>query len=210
MTLIVPFFAGLVAALVGVLPPGLINMTVAKVRLTDGLKRAMVFTLGALMVIAVQTYVSLLFARYISLHNEVVTTLRAIGFIVFVLLTFYFFFFAKKPDLNNRRIELKSKRSRFFLGMLISGLNVLPIPYYVFVSVNLASSGYFDFQLAQEISLVLGVITGSFLVFNGYMIFIHHLQSKTDFFIKNMNRMIGSITALVALLTFWNILKQDG
>ena len=94
--------------------------------------------------------------------------------------------------------------------MLISGLNVLPIPYYVFVSVNLASSGYFDFQFAQEISLVLGVITGSFLVFNGYMIFIHHLQSKTDFFIKNMNRMIGSITALVALLTFWNILKQDG
>lgn len=210
MTLFVPFFAGLVAALVGVLPPGLINMTVAKVRLTDGLKRAMVFTLGALVVIAVQTYVSLLFARYIRLHNEVVTTLRAIGFIVFVLLTFYFFFFAKKPDLNNRRIELKSKRSRFFLGMLISGLNVLPIPYYVFVSVNLASSGYFDFQFAQEISLVLGVITGSFLVFNGYMIFIHHLQSKTDFFIKNMNRMIGSITALVALLTFWNILKQDG
>ncbi len=128
MILIIPFFTGLVAAIVGVLPPGLINMTVAKVRLTDGLKRAMVFVMGALIVIAIQTYVSVLCARYISQHQEIVTTLRSIGLIVFVVLTFYFFFFAKKPTLQDNRIQLKSKRSRFFMGMLISALNLLPIP----------------------------------------------------------------------------------
>ncbi len=207
MTLIIPFFTGLVAAIVGVLPPGLINMTVAKVRLTDGLKRAMVFVMGALIVIAIQTYVSVLCARYISQHQEIVTTLRSIGLIVFVVLTFYFFFFAKKPTLQDNRIQLKSKRSRFFMGMLISALNLLPIPYYVVISVSLASSGYFDFTIGQETSLVLGVVTGSFLVFYGYMLFINHMQSKSDFFLKNMNRMIGSITALVALLTLWTILK---
>ena len=207
MTLLIPFFTGMVAAIVGVLPPGLINMTVAKVRLTDGLKRAMVFALGALVVIAIQTYVSVLFARYISQHHEVVTTLRKIGLILFAVLSCYFFFFASKPDLSDRRIQLKSKRSRFFMGMLISGLNLLPIPYYVVISLSLASSGHFDFSIAQEISLVIGVLTGSFLVFNGYMIFMSHMQSKTDFFLKNMNRIIGSITGLVALLTLWNILK---
>lgn len=207
MTLFIPFLTGLVAAIVGVLPPGLINMTVAKVRLTDGLKRAMIFVLGALLVIAIQTYVSVLCALYISQHQEIVTTLRLIGLIVFVVLTLYFFFFAKKPDLNDNRIQLKSKRSRFFMGMLISALNLLPVPYYVVISVTLASYGYFDFSWGQEVSLVVGVVAGSFLVFYSYMIFVAHLKSKTDFFLQYMNRMIGSITAIVALLTLWNILK---
>ncbi|MFM2228921.1 MAG: hypothetical protein RL607_179 [Bacteroidota bacterium] len=207
MTVFIPFLTGLVAAIVGVLPPGLINMTVAKVRLTDGLKRAMVFVFGALLVIAIQTYISVLCARYISQHQEIVTTLRIIGLLVFVVLTLYFFFFAKKPDLNDNRIQLKSKRSRFFMGMLISALNLLPVPYYVVISVTLASYGYFDFSIAQEISLVVGVVAGSFFVFYGYMIFVSHLKSKTDFFLNYMNRMIGSITALVALITLWNILN---
>lgn len=207
MTLFIPFLTGLVAAIVGVLPPGLINMTVAKVRLTDGLKRALIFVLGALLVIAIQTYVSVLCARYISQHQEIVTTLRMIGLVVFVLLTLYFFFFAKKPSIKDNHIPLKSKRSRFFMGMLISAINLLPIPYYVVISVTLASYGYFGFSWAQEISLVVGVIAGSFFVFYGYMIFVSHLKSKTDFFLQYMNRMMGFITALVAIITLCNILK---
>ena len=208
MTVFIPFFTGLIAAIVGVLPPGLINMTVAKVRLTDGIKRALFFASGALLVIAVQTYVSVVFARYISQHDEVVATLRTIGLVVFGVLTLYFFFWAKKPTLaGSDRIQLKSKRSRFFMGMLISALNLLPIPYYVVISVTLASYGYFDFSLAQELSLVAGVTLGSFLVFYLYILFISHLKSKTDWVLRYMNRIIGTITGLVALLTLWNLLR---
>ncbi|WP_297515888.1 LysE family transporter [Flavobacterium sp.] len=208
MTVFIPFFTGLIAAIVGVLPPGLINMTVAKVRLTDGIKRALIFVSGSLLVIAIQTYVSVVFARYISQHDEVVATLRTIGLVVFGVLTLYFFFWAKKPTLaGSDRIQLKSKRSRFFMGMLISALNLLPIPYYVVISVTLASYDYFDFSLAQELSLVAGVTSGSFLVFYLYMLFISHLKSKTDWVLRYMNRIIGTITGLVALLTLWNLLR---
>ncbi|MEY4913387.1 MAG: hypothetical protein RL025_1214 [Bacteroidota bacterium] len=33
------------------------------------------------------------------------------------------------------------------------------------------------------------------------------LENKTDFFMKNMNKIIGSITGLVALLTLFNIIN---
>jgi len=36
MNLFLPFFFGFLAAVVGVIPPGLINMTAAKVSLVDG------------------------------------------------------------------------------------------------------------------------------------------------------------------------------
>ena len=76
MSLLLPFLSGFLAAVIGIFPPGLINMTAAKVSVTDGRKRAMVFVLGALLIILIQTYISVLFAQYINHHSDVIILLR--------------------------------------------------------------------------------------------------------------------------------------
>ena len=208
MTLILPFLSGFLAAIVGVFPPGLINMTAAKVGVTDGRKRAMVFVLGALIIIFIQTYISVLFAQYINKHESVVVLLREIGLVIFTVISIYFLFFASKPkpiDTNNK-MQLKSKKNRFFMGMLISAINFFPIPYYVLVSVTLASFNIFTFNELSIYSLVFGVVLGSFSVFYCYVVFFDKLKTRTDFFIKNMNSLIGIITGIVALFTLFNVL----
>jgi threonine/homoserine/homoserine lactone efflux protein len=208
MTFIIPFFSGFLAAIVGIFPPGLINMTAAKVSVTDGRRRALVFVFGALIVIFIQTYISVLFAQYINKNIEIVILLREIGLAIFTLLSLYFLFFAKepKPILNKNKIQLKSKRSRFFMGMLISAINFFPIPYYVLVSVTLASYNFFTFNNLSIYSLVTGVVIGSFSVFYCYVVFFEKLKSKTDYFIRNMNSIIGIITGIVAIITLLNVL----
>ena len=147
MNIITPLFFGFITALVGVFPPGLINMTAAKISTEDGKNRALLFTAGALVVVFFQTLVALIFARYIADHQEVVILLREIGFGVFAILTIYFFWIAKKPKKKEQKeLKIKSKKSRFFLGMFISTINFLPVPYYVFASISLASFGYFTFN----------------------------------------------------------------
>lgn len=209
MSIILPFLSGFLAAVIGIFPPGLINMTAAKVSITDGRRRALVFVLGALLIILVQTYVSVLFARYINNHQEVVLLLREIGFGIFTLISIYFLVFAQKPkkQLTKETIQLKSKRSRFFMGMLISGINFFPIPYYVLVSITLASYNLLTFDLLSIYSLVLGVVVGSFLVFYCYVVFFEKMKAKTDYFVKNMNTIIGLVTGFVAILTLVNILN---
>ncbi|HPW98676.1 MAG TPA: LysE family transporter [Flavobacterium sp.] len=208
MTFIIPFFSGFLAAIVGIFPPGLINMTAAKVSVTDGRRRALVFVFGALIVIFIQTYISVLFAQYINKNIEIVILLREIGLAIFTLLSLYFLFFAKepKPILNKNKIQLKSKRSRFFMGMLISAINFFPIPYYVLVSITLASYKVFTFTNLSIYSLVSGVVIGSFSVFYCYVVFFEKLKTKTDYFIKNMNSIIGIITGIVAVITLINVL----
>ncbi|WNM19904.1 LysE family translocator [Flavobacterium capsici] len=208
MSIITSFFFGLISAIIGIFPPGLINMTAAKVSVTDGRKRAMVFVLGALIVIFIQTYISVLFAQYINNHNDVVILLREIGLAIFTVISIYFLFFAKepKPILNKKKIQLKSKRSRFFMGMLISAINFFPIPYYVLVSVTLASFKLFTFNDLSIYSLVTGVVIGSFSVFYCYVVFFEKLKTKTDYFIRNMNSIIGIITGIVAIITLLNVL----
>ncbi|TGD58424.1 lysine transporter LysE [Flavobacterium humi] len=208
MGFILPLFLGFITATIGIFPPGLINMTAAKISVQDGKTRAMLFTSGALVVIFFQTLLALVFARYIDAHQEVVILLREIGFGIFSVLTLYFFFLAKGPKKQvKEEIKIKSKKSRFFLGMLISAINFFPIPYYVFVSVGLASFGYFSFHSAAIYTFVIGVVFGSFAVFYAYIAFFKKIESKTDFIIRNMNTIIGSITGLVSALTLYNIIK---
>ena len=209
MTFFLSFLSGFVASIIGIFPPGLINMTAAKTSIIDGRNRAMLFVLGALIVIFFQTYISIIFAQYINNHHEIVILLREIGFFIFSALAIYFLIFAKKPKMEQKEksLQIKSKKSRFFIGMLISAINFFPIPYYVFVSVTLASYKFFSFDAVSIFSFAAGTVIGSFAVFYCYVVFFNKMKSKTDFFVKNMNFIIGIITAIIALITLINILK---
>lgn len=208
MNTITPFLFGFLIASIGILPPGLINMTAAKTSLKYGKNRAFMFVFGALIVIFFQTLVALVFARYIDSHIEIALLLREIGFFVFSVLTFYFFWISKKSQNSFQDdIKIKSKKSRFFLGMFISAINFFPIPYYVFVSITLASFGYFTFSEISIYSFTSGAVFGSFLVFYGYISFFKNIETKTTFMSQNMNKIIGFITGFVAFTSFIYIIR---
>jgi hypothetical protein len=174
-----------------------------------GNNRALMFVFGALIVIFFQTLVALIFARYIDSHQQIGLLLREIGFVIFSFLTVYFLIIAKKPANNiQRSIKIKSKKSRFFLGMLLSAINFFPIPYYVFVSISLASFGYFSFDESSIYWFASGVVLGSFLVFYAYITFFKNMESKTTFITKNINTIIGSITGFVALMSLVYIVRS--
>jgi len=208
MSIFVPFISGFIASVIGVLPPGLINLTAAKVSLTDGKKRAMMFVFGALFVIFYQTYISVIFAQYINSHQDIIVLLRKIELVIFIGISIYYLFFVKNPNLHpDEEFHLKSKRNRFFMGMLISAINFFPIPYYVLVSISLANYDLFIFDTLSIYSLVFGVVAGSFSVFYLYILFFNKMKTKADYFVNNMNKIIGIITGLIAFITLFNVLK---
>jgi len=208
MTYLVPLISGFIAAAIGTIPPGLLNMTAAKIKMKEGRKNALSFVIGAVLIIFFQAYIAVLFARVIDNRPDVVILLREAGFIIFSILTIYFLFFAKEPKAKKKtKIKKSSKKSRFFLGMLLSGLNFFPIPYYVVVSVTLASYHLFVFENTIILTFVLGSVIGAFAILYSYIAFFGRIEKKTDYFMRNMNTIIGSITGLVALATLFNILN---
>jgi threonine/homoserine/homoserine lactone efflux protein len=207
MIKILPFFLGFFTAAIGIAIPGLINMTAAKVSIRDGKDRAILFTYGAIVIIFFQTLLAVLFAKYIDSRPDVVVLFREIGMVIFMVLTVYFLFIAKKPKPKKEQIKMRSRTSRFFLGILLSSLNFFPIPYYVFVTMTMASYELFHFEKVPIALFLLGVVLGSFAIFYCYISFFKKIESKTDFFFKNSNTIIGSITAIVALITLFNVVK---
>ena len=207
MNYITPLFFGFISAFIGIIPPGLINMTAAKVNHKEGKRNALWFVFGALIIICLQVFFSILFAKIINRRPDLVTMLREIGFCIFTALTIYFLLIAKTPKSKPKKLKKNSKTTRFFLGMLLSALNFFPIPYYVFVSVSLASYKLFSFDTTSILIFVNGVLLGSFLVFYLYISFFDRMETKRDYIMKNMNTIIGSITGLISIITLINIIK---
>lgn len=209
MGIILPLFSGFLISLIGVILPGLVNMTAVKISMKDGSTRAVVFSLGATAVVFFQTYIALTFAKFIYNRPDVADILHEIGLGIFVVLTIYFLFFAKtaKQDVEKEVNQTNSKTGRFFLGMLFSALNFFPIPYYVFLSVALSSYDYFYFTPLFVFLFVIGVMAGSFSAFCLYIMFFRKIQHKAGFLIKNINYLIGGITGLISVITAIKLLR---
>jgi len=205
--MIVVFLIGFFVAIIGIALPGLINMTAAKISMQDGKERALSFVFGALLIILVQTYIAIVFCKFIATNYAVLQVIRKIGVLIFSCLTIYFFFFAKKNKPNSKNIKIRSKSSRFFFGMLLSSLNFFPIPFYVYIILSLSTAGYFDFKNIFVATFLLGVILGSFVMFNFYIKFFKNIETKTDFFLNNMNKIIGTITGIVTIISLIKILN---
>ena len=208
MLFYLPLVLGFFIAFLAVIPPGLINITAAKISLQEGKNEAISFAIGASVIIFFQTFIAVLFARFISNHQEIVSTLQEIGIFIFSLLSVYFFWIAKKPKKIKTDSRVKGKSNRFFLGMLLSTLNLLPIPFYVFTSMTLAASGYFSFDKIPVAEFVIGVMIGSFTVLYIYIVAFKKIENKTEFLMRNINIIIGSVTTFMAVLTLFKLLYK--
>ncbi|BAO75915.1 hypothetical protein WPG_1685 [Winogradskyella sp. PG-2] len=195
-------------ALLGVIPPGLLNMTAARISLKEGAGRGIMFSTGVSIVVFIQTYIAAIFARYLSNRPDIVEILQRVAFVIFVLITIYFLVLASKQSEAKVETEIKSKHGRLLHGMLLSALNVFPIPYQAYMTITLASFGWMNFERTSLITYVTGASMGTFVALYFYIFFFDKIKDKKFTSQKSMNFSIGIITGLVALITFINILRE--
>jgi threonine/homoserine/homoserine lactone efflux protein len=208
LSITVIFFLGLIVALIGVVPPGLLNMTAARISLKEGASRGIMFSTGVSIVVFVQTYIAAIFARYLSNRPDIIEILQRVAFVIFVLITIYFLVLASKQKEPKVETEIKSKHGRLLHGMLLSALNVFPIPYQAYMTITMASFGWMNFERINIVTYVTGASMGTFVALYFYIFFFDKIKDKTFTSQKSMNYSIGIITGIVALVTFINILRE--
>ena len=208
MSITVIFFLGLIVALIGVIPPGLLNMTAARISLKEGAARGIMFSTGVSLVVFVQTYIAAIFARYLSQRPDIVEILQRVAFVIFVLITIFYLVLASKQKEPKVKTEIRSKHGRLLHGMFLSALNVFPIPYQAYMTITLASVGWMNFERTSIITYVTGASMGTFVALYFYIFFFDKIKDKKFTSQKSMNYSIGIITGIVALITFINILRE--
>ena len=209
MDITITFFLSLLIAFLGVIPPGLLNMTAAKISLKEGHVNGLIFSIGVCVIVGVQTIIALIFSRYLSKNPEVISLLQRVAFVIFVLIAIYFLVIAKKKSNKPKKErEPRSKNSRFFFGMLLSVLNVFPIPYQAYMSITVAALGFLEFDNIGMLSYTFGAIMGTFVTLYIYVFFFEKINSQYIKSSRNMSRLIGIVTGVIALITLINIIRD--
>jgi threonine/homoserine/homoserine lactone efflux protein len=201
------FLLGLSFAFVGVIPPGMLNMSAAKISLKEGHVRGFVFSIGVCIIVGFQTYLALIFAKYLSQHPDVVDVLKRVALVLFILISIYFFLLAKS-DASPQEVDAsKSKKSRFFQGVLMSALNVFPIPYQAYIVTTLLSYQLLSLDNLSIGSYIAGATSGTFIALYIYILFFDKIKNSKITSPKRMNYSIGIITAIVSITTLVSILR---
>ena len=202
------FFISLLIAFIGVIPPGLLNVSAAKISLKEGHNRGFMFSVGVCIVVAVQVYIATVFAKYLNLHPDVTVILKRVAFVVFLLVSIYFFITAKsKPKSLEVETSIKSKQSRVFQGMFMSALNIFPIPFQAYMVTTLVSFEWLSLDSSSIGTYVSGAVMGTFMALYVYILFFDTLKNTKFVTPKNMNYSIAIITLGVAIVTLINLIR---
>jgi len=182
-----------------VLPPGILNINAAKISVEQGRRAALIFTLGACLVIAAQAGIAVVIAEFLNLSEDELSIIQKVGVAIFFCLSIYFFFSAKVKS-EPKNFELKKKRNLFLKGLIFSVLNVFPIPFYSFVCTTLTTSGNFSFSTSDVIIFILAIVVGSFMAISTYiMLFKKSNRSKN--FGRNTNYVLSFLALALAIFS---------
>lgn len=198
MTYFLHVFYGIAMAYVGLISPGMLNMTVLKTRLNVGKIESVKFALGAAVIIFFQAGIALFFAEFLIENPKVIAFLKMAGVFVFFILAIFFFMLSRKKMEAKRKI---SKGNYFFKGMAMSSVNMLAIPFYLGISIYLGSINKIIIEQPYIFLFILGAAIGSFLLFYTYIFFAKVISNKISFIATNINIILSLLFLSLGIYT---------
>lgn len=180
----------------------MLNMTALKIRLNTGKYESVKFVAGASTVVFIQAGIALFFAEFFVNNPAVIKNLKIAGIVVFFILSAVFFLQARKK-VNSKNT---TKGNYYLRGVFMSSINLLAIPFYLGVSVLLASEDKIIIAQPYIVFFVFGASLGSFLLFYTYIAFASYIEKRISFITQNINYILGSLFFILGLVTFYKTL----
>jgi len=104
---------GFLAGFIGVIPPGLLNMTAAKLSINQGKNKSLLFSLGASLIVIAQVSIAVLASKYLNRHPEIIEVLEKVAIGIFFVLSLYFFFKARAEQKSDEGVKIRNRIARF-------------------------------------------------------------------------------------------------
>lgn len=197
----------MLVSFLGSLPLGTLNIAAMQISVSDGVIAAMLFSLGSLLVEIIYVRISLVAMDWIRKQERILKALEWVTLIIVVALAASSFYAALHPKVE-KNIVLDSPLPKFVLGLIMSAVNPVQIPFWFGWSTVLFTKKVLLPRKDHYNSYILGIGIGTFIgncifIFGGLLI-----ASKINNNQHILNWVIGGIFAITALLQLWKILKK--
>ena len=201
------FATGLFISFLGTLPLGTMNIAAMQISVSDGLRPAIYFALGVLLVEIIYVRLSLVAMNWIRKNQRLFKILEWVTLLIIVALAVSSFIAAADPVVK-KNVVLSNTLHRFWLGTTMSALNPMQIPFWFGWSTVLFSKKVLLPKNSHYNMYILGIGVGTFagmclFVFGGRLL-VDTLNSKQNV----ISWIIGGIFAVTALIQAWRMFKK--
>lgn len=207
MKLVRIFFTGLFISFLGTLPLGTLNIAALQISMTDGIRPAMYFVLGALLIEVIYVRISLVAMNWILKNKRLFRWLEWISILIILALAVSSFVASADPVVK-KNVILSGGIHRFWLGVMMSALNPVQIPFWFGWSTVLFTKKILQHKSAQYNIYIAGIGCGSFI---GNLVFIFGGRLFVDVLDTNqkiLHFVIGGIFLLTAIILMWKVIKK--
>lgn len=197
----------MLVSFLGSLPLGTLNIAAMQITVSDGIIAAMLFSAGSLLVEIIYVRVSLVAMDWIRKQEKILKALEWVTLLIVVALAASSFYAALHPSVE-KNIVLDSPLPKFLLGVVMSAVNPVQIPFWFGWSTVLFTKKILLPRPDHYNSYILGIGVGTFIgncifIFGGLLI-ASKISNNQDI----LNWVIGGIFAITAIIQLWRIIKK--
>ena len=201
------FLIGMLISFAGALPLGTLNVSAMQIALRDGASAALAFAVGALAVEVAYVRVSLTAMDWFRGNERVFKAFEWVTLALVSILAVTSFLSASSPGSGPSPI-LGTSWPPALLGVMMSSVNPLQVPFWFGWSAVLINSGTLKSDRPHHRSYLLGIGAGSLL---GFCVFIYGGQWLVQRLEGGKGRMqyfISAAFALTALVQAWKMARD--
>lgn len=202
------FFVGMAVSFVGSLPLGSMNVAAMQISISDGYGPALSFATGLWLVEVIYVRISLVAMDKIRKQEKVLKILEWVTLFIIIALAVSSFAAAAKNDAHSKNILLSNSMPRFVLGLLMSALNPVQIPFWFGWSTVLFTKKILlprnDFYNVY----ILGIGLGTFLATCVFIFAGKFIVEKLNANQATLHWIIGFIFSVTALIQGWKMFRK--
>lgn len=200
------FFTAFLISFLGQLPLGNMSFTATQIHLQEGLRKAWQYAAGVAIVEMLYLRVALTGMDWIVQHRVLFITIGWITVVLFLFLGFLAFISARNQQPEKKAALLNNNMHRFLLGLMMSALNPVQIPFWFLWTSTLVQTKVLVVGLHSFNVFTFGAGLGTL---GGLALYIHGgnwLVTKMNTSNKTLNQVMGIIFLLTALIQLYRML----
>lgn len=202
------FSIGLLISFLGSLPLGTLNIAAMQISISDGIIPALYFALGSLLVEIIYVRISLVAMDWVRKQKRLFLMLEWFTVFIILALAFFSFYAALENNQTSKNILLSSTLHRFWLGVSMSAVNPVQIPFWFGWStvlftkkILLPQANHYNIYI---IGIGIGTLIGNAVFIFGGRLMVEKLNTNQNI----LNWIIGGIFLITALIQLWRMWQK--
>ena len=175
-------FIGFLVSFIGSIPLGYLNVVGYDVFKKFGLNETVSYLLGVISIEFFVIFFTLLFANQLIANHKLLKFIEGFSVVFMFALAFVFYTSASSETTNPSVLERYVKYSPFVVGLILSSLNFIQVPFWTSWNLYLLNGNYIEISKSRKYFYIFGTVFGTFSGMLVLIFSLNYLTSEFEFF----------------------------